>query len=138
MKPAMSSRIIWIIQPEVHASYYSTLSITRILENSNVSKTRTNSPVPWPSQSSLDKKLSKTRISRFLEHFCQSLGRFSLVNSNFHPNFWENSNSNFRVFDSTSLENFHQYADDDLEKDGRWRYSTTITTLKPWNRGIFR
>ena len=62
---------------------YSTLSITRILENSNVSKIRTNYPVPWPSHSSLGEK---TRISRFLEHFCQSLGLFSLVNSNFHPN----------------------------------------------------
>ena len=80
--------------------WYSTLSITRILENSNVSKTRTNSPVPWPSHRSLGKKAlenSNLDNSNFSISWtlCQSLGQFSLVNSNFHPNFWENSKFEF-------------------------------------------
>ena len=53
------SKLMGHYRQQKHASriiYYSTLSITRILENSNVSKTRTNSPVPWPSHSSLGKK----------------------------------------------------------------------------------
>ena len=56
---------------------YSALSITRILEISNFSISRTNPSVPWPFRTRLGKKTLGFSNTRFLEHLGISNKYFS-------------------------------------------------------------